>query len=182
MKALTVPTVTIIDTKSMEHAAEILSQANKYLDAITAEELKVTKPLNEALTQERLRFKPFKDKAERVIANIRAQMSAYQTAEKKRVDAETAKIAARIGDGKGKIKMETAVRKLEAVVTPEEAVVTHSGLVKFRTRVFLDIVDISLIPREYLIPDEKRITEALKAGTVVPGATLNEEQVPVNYR
>ncbi len=182
LTVLKVPALEIVDAPSMAKATEVLSQANKYLDAVKAEEEKVTKPLNEALKAERARFAPFKKSAEAVISDIRTRMSVYMTAEAKRVKEEQDKIAARIGDGKGKLKMETAVRKFDQIEKPEEAVTTDSGMVKFRTDYDVVVTDIRQVPEEYLEVLTAKVKTAMKAGVKVPGLRLEEKQVAVNYR
>ena len=65
---------------------------------------------------------------------------------------------------------------------PEDNVVTDSGSIKFRETKVLKIVNGKIIPREYLLVDERKITEALKAGVTVPGCELELKMVPVNSR
>ena len=57
-----------------------------------------------------------------------------------------------------------------------------AGTVQWMTVKKLVIEDETKIPREYLDVNETRVKEALKAGTVVPGAKLIEEKVPKNLR
>jgi hypothetical protein len=174
--------VTIMSADDMKEATVLLSVVNKKLDAITAEEEKVTKPLNEALKAERARWSPMKTILKDAVSVLRTKMSAYQTAETKRAQEEKARIASRIGDGKGKIKMETAVRKLDEVDSPDTKVQTDAGALTFRATPTLKITDTHAIPREYLVVDEKKLLDALKAGVSVPGAEIEVIQVPVNRR
>lgn len=175
-------TLTVTCAEDMPGAAEVLSQLNQYMDRLTEEKEKVTKPLNEALKAERARWKPLEDMYNGAIATVRSAVSTYMTAEAKRVKEAEAKIAARVGDGKGKLQMDTAARKMDAIVKPEEKVVAQSGMLKFRTVQRLSIVDAAAIPREYLVPDEKAILAALKEGKEVKGCEIIEEQSAVNYR
>lgn len=172
----------IVDARGMEEATEQLSKLNKIGDKITEEKERVTKPLNEALKAERARWKPIETVYEQAISIIRGKMSAYQTAEIKRQREEEARIAARVGEGKGKLKVETAVRKLEEVEKPVEQVNAASGMVKFREDKVLKITDEKKIPREYLVVDERKLLADLKAGKVVPGAEVEIKMVPLNFR
>lgn len=172
----------IVDAGTMKNATELLSTLNQRLDAITEEKEKVTKPLNAALTAERGRWKPFESKLEEAIKSIRAAMTTYQTAEKRKAEAEAAKIAARIGEGKGHLKLETAAKKMEEIEKPDEQISTDAGIVKFRTDKKLKITDYAKIPRKYLVEDEKLIMIDLKAGIVVPGCEIEEIQTPINFR
>lgn len=172
----------ITDASSMQAGAELLSRVNKTLDAIDSEEEKVLAPMKEAMKAEKARWAPMREMLKPVVQKLRDGMSAYQTAEQKRVKEEKERLASRVGEGKGKLKLETAVAKMDEVETPDEVIAGSSGLVKFRTVKELVIDDATLIPREYLVPDEKAIKAALGAGKSVKGARLEEKQVPVNFR
>lgn len=172
----------IASAEDMKASAELLSQCNKYLDSVVSEKEKVTKPLNAALKAERLRFKPIEEVLETAISALRNEQSRYQTEMLKKQREEEAKIAARVKEGKGNLKLETAVKKIDELEKPEEIVNTDSGMVKFREQKKLKITDASLVPDTYWIIDEAALLEALKAGTLVAGAEIELVQVPVNFR
>jgi TPP-dependent 2-oxoacid decarboxylase len=174
--------VSITDNASMAGAVSLLSDLNRALTKVTEEKEKVTKPLNEALKAERNRWKPIETELTDAINNVREKMSVYQTEETKRARAAEEKIASRIAPGKGNLSVETAVKKIDAIERPEDAIATDAGLVKFRTIQTLLITDEKLIPRHYLVVDEKKLLDDLKKGVKVFGATLEEKQIPVNFR
>ncbi len=146
------------------------------------EKEKVTKPLNQALKAERARWKPLEDMYTEAIEALRTTMTIYQTELVRVQKEEQAKIAARVGEGRGHLKVETAVKKLSEVATPEKEVSTNAGLVQFREVKVLKIVDLDMISREYFDLNESRLLTDLKAGIVVPGAEIETKQVPANYR
>lgn len=174
--------ITIKSADDMKGASETLSQLNQFNDKITEEKEKVTKPLLEALNAERSRWKPLETVYKKAIDYLRGEMSEYQTAEIKRQRDEEAKIAARVGDGKGKIKIETAEKKFSEIERVDEKVATESGLVKFREDKVLKVIDLTKIPREYFELNESLLLKDLKAGKTVEGAELEVKMVPVNFR
>lgn len=175
-------TLRITSIEDMEIATIILSKLNVINDNIDKEKQKVLTPLNLARTAEINRWKPTITLYEDAIAVLREKISKYQTeAVRARIEAEKA-IADRIGEGKGHIKLSTAVKKLEELDIPAEAVTTTFGSLKFRTDKRIRLTDVNLIPRDYLIPDEKKILEALKANKPVAGCEIEEIQVPINNR
>jgi hypothetical protein len=174
--------LSITDSKGMTLAVETLSQLNKIIDKITEEKERVTKPLNEALRAERSRWKPYELVCEEGIASLRQKMSHYQTEQEELRKEAEAKIAARIGEGKGKLKLDTAARQLSQIEKAPDEIATGSGSVQFRVKKELEIIDASLIPRAYLIPDEDLIFAALKAGKTITGTRIVEKQIPVNFR
>ena len=174
--------VVVKDQKTMESASLMLSELNKKADMIEEEKQKVLRPLNEARTAEINRWKPVLSILTTSTDYLRSTISGWQTAETKRVRAEEDAIANRVGEGKGKLKVETAVKQIEKIETPDEQVATEAGLVKFREDKVIKITNIALIPREYLVVDEKKLLEALKAGISVAGAELDIRMTPVNFR
>lgn len=175
-------TLAIENTEDMKEAVAVLSEMNKISDRITEEKEKVTAPLNQALKAERSRWKPIETVYETAISALRSKMSAYQTAETKRQREEEDRIAARVGDGRGHLKVETAVAKIEALEKPEDRIETQEGMVKFRTKKTFRITDEKLIPDEYYVIDPVKVFAALEDGKIVPGAVIEEIQVPINYR
>lgn len=174
--------VVIRDAKEMEIATETLSQLNKYADSVKAEKKKLTEPANATLKAIKALFAPLEDAVLPKIEAIRGAMSAYQTEQTRLAREEEAKIASRVGEGKGKLKVETAVKKMEDIDKPAEKIATASGGLRFREDKKLKIMDETMIPREYLIPDEKKILDALKGGTAVAGCEIELVQVPINSR
>lgn len=177
-----VKNIDITDSISMKRAVEVLSQMNRYSDTVKTKKEELTKPINITLKNIRLMFKPVEEIYDESISILRKKMSDYQTAELKTREEEALRIANRVGEGKGKLKVETAINKIESLDKPEEAVSTDSGTVKFRTVKELEITDETLIPRKYLVVDERLLTNDLKNGHTIPGASLRERQVPINYR
>jgi len=149
---------------------------------IEEEKQKVLKPLNEARTAEINRWKPVLTTLSTATDHLRNTISTFQTAEIKRAEKEENAIAGRVGDGKGKLQVETAIKKIEEIERPEASVNTEAGQVKFRKDPIVKIMDETMIPREYLLVDEKKILEALKAGIEVKGAQLDFKMTPINFR
>lgn len=172
----------IIDAASMTQATEMLSVLNKKNDQITDEKEKITKPLNQALKVERSRWKPLETTLEEAIGIVRRKMSAYQTEAKRIADIEAAKIAARVGEGRGKLTPETAVRKLGEIDAPAATVASDAGSVAFRTVKHFEVMDFSALPDNYKLADESAIRTAMKQGVEVPGVRYYETQEPVNSR
>lgn len=174
--------VSITNPETMKEATALLSKINKLKDALTTEKEKVTKPLNEALKAERARFKPLEEQLETAISTIRVAMTKYQTEATALAQKESAKIAARIGPGKGKLSLDTAVQKLSEIEKPQELVSTDAGAVTFRTVQKFEVTDLAKLPIQYHLADEVAIRAAMKNGQQLPGVRYYEEQVPYNSR
>lgn len=166
--------------EDMEVAVVMLSEANKALDAIKDEKDKIIKPAKEVIDTEKARWKPIEDICSRVVSTVRGKMMEYQ----KKIEAKVKEREEAIAKSaeKGKIKPETAMKKMEALPNAAASVTTGSGMVQWTTVKKLVIENEALIPREYLDVNEARVREALKTGKVVPGAKLIEEKIPKNFR
>lgn len=96
---------------------------------------------------------------------------------RKNAIAEAARISAGIKPSvaveEQKIEEEAELKAAEAQVQTPAAPTAIKGIRNIKKLV---IVDVNLIPRAYMIPDEKKIEEALKNGATVPGAKLDEVQ------
>lgn len=172
----------IESAKDMTEATAMLSEMNKIGDRIQAEKDKVMKPLNQAIKAERARWKPIETMFESGIASLRKAMTKYQTEQKRIADEKADKIASRVGEGKGKLKAETAMSKIDEIDRPDSIVATDAGVVKFRTVKKFEVMDMTMLPIEYHIADDAAIKAAMSQGTELPGVRYYEEQVPVNFR
>ncbi len=172
----------ITSPEDVEIATEILSQLNKINDSIEEEKQKVLAPLNKARLAEINRWKPAITLYDKAITSLRSKLSVYQTnATNEALEAQEA-ISKRIGTGKGSLKLETAVKKLQDLPTPATEISTRTGTLTFREKVVLDIISVKLIPLTYWKIDEDMILKDLKENKMVPGARLKTIQVPVNER
>lgn len=168
----------IKDEKSMTLGVELLSQANSLFKSIKAEHDSKTTPYDEKIKEIDADFIPSEKALKNLISYLRTEIGEYQTRQTDIASKKQEKISEKVNDGK--IKFETGVKKMNEVDVPAGKISTDSGKVSFRTDKKLKIINFTEIPREYLIPDEKRILEALKAGKIVPGCTIEIIQTPIN--
>jgi hypothetical protein len=161
-------------------ATEFLSKSNVLLDKIIEEEEKITGPINAALKAAREPWALPKKTLKETILLIRGKLSSYQTASMRASEEESRLIASKLEQGK--IKISTALKKMEAVEVPAEKVSALTGSLTFRPKQVLKITNESLIPRKYLVPDEEVILEHLKAGSIIAGCEIEIIQIPINRR
>lgn len=156
-------------------ATDVLSKMKTVAKMIKEREEAITKPLNEALSSARDLFRPMKQNLAEAESVVKTKMLAYDAAEEKRIAEEQQKIAEKVEAGK--MKPETAMKKIENIGEVKTSVQGKVGQTQTRTVKKYRVVDESKIPREYLVPDMGKITEAFKAGKVVPGAEAYEEKI-----
>lgn len=174
--------IVVVDEEGKKMASEVLSKLNHYNDAVVEDREKITKPINEALKEVRAKYKPLERQLEEAIDVVRGKIGGYQTEMLRKQKKEEEAIASRIGEGKGKLKFDTAVRKMDELEKPSQSVVTASGGVKFRTNKVLKIIDATLIPLAYYDLNESRVVKDLKAGVNIAGCELEEVWTVINSR
>lgn len=172
----------IIDDKSLTQGVKMLSQLNKWNDQVMEEKEKLTKPLNATLKEIRGRYKPIEELLETAINSIRGKMITFQTERTNKQKEEEAKITDRIGEGKGKLKIETATKKLEDLGEVDTKFEGDNGSVKFKVDRKFEVVDLSKLPVEYHLADEVKIRKVMKAGIELEGVKYWDEQIPYNSR
>lgn len=180
----------ITNPKQMEQAAEVRTVLKKYAKQIETRKKEITDPMNAALKSTRALFSPVEDKVGDALDVINKAMTAYQTAEDRRVKEAETKLAARVGEGSGHFKPETAVAKMQEIARPENSIATASGGVRFTTQKKLKITDmeklLSYIFTEKLFAfvdlDEGAVLKHLKDGYSMPGAEIEELKIPVDTR
>lgn len=172
----------IAGPKDMEVASDIRTKLKKIASSVKADKEKITKPLNETLKEVRGRYSPIEDKIDEALTMLDKKMSIYQTEAKRIADAEAAKIAARVGDGKGKLQPETAVRKLGEIDAPAQVIDSEHGSTGFITVKKFEVINLNKLPIEYHLANETMIRQAMREGVELAGVRYWEEQAPRNSR
>jgi hypothetical protein len=172
----------VIDELSLTTATELLSQANTLLKQTQTHHKVEAEPFEFPLKEIDTRYSPTEKALKNIIASIRLSIGSYQTKVTQLLKEQELAIASRIAPGKGNLSLDSAVARIENLDKPIERVIVNSGSLSFREKQTLKIVDSTIIPREYLVPDEDKILDVLKAGQSVAGCEIEVVQVPINRR
>ena len=172
--------IQIEDESSLIEATELLTNLNMVSDKMTELKEQVTRPLNEALKAERLRWKPYEDIYNNAIAVIRTKISAYQTLKMALQREQMQKAVDSIKSGEN--SLENAIMLADQVNVTKKIVTESGASLTFREKDTLKITSLSKIPRKYLIPDEDKILKDLKEGKKIAGCEIEVIQVPHNKR
>jgi len=156
---------TINNDKDFDVAKSLINKLKGELKIIEAKKETVSRPLLDAIAARRAEFAPTMKKYEGAIVSLTKMLTEYQTAKMRLKEAQEEKI---LSDGR--LKDSTAIAKLSEL---EE--VDKSG---FRKHQVLKMTNELLIPREYLIVDEKKVLDDLKNGKIVPGAEIEIKYIP----
>lgn len=166
----------IITDEDLSQSADILKQIMQGEKLITTRKEDITRPLMQSLGSIRDLFKPLELGFADAKKIMKAKILAYQLEQEEKAEKEKAKIAARVE--KGTMRADTAAAKMEAIVEPQKSVSGSVGKITTRTIQKVRVVDETAIPREYLVPDMTKITEAIiRQGAMIPGVEKYEEKV-----
>lgn len=136
------------DAATNMKALKVLSKTAK------AEQDKLVEPLEKVIVGIKELFKPFIDRVKEEDAATKQKMEDYRVLAEKQIKQLGEKLSA------GKIKnVVTVVRKQNEIEVDSNTAMVWT----------LEEVDASKTPRQYLVPDESAIKEALKAGKKVSG-------------
>tara|TARA_R100000750_G_scaffold62574_1_gene56745 strand:- start:29 stop:640 length:612 start_codon:yes stop_codon:yes gene_type:complete len=165
----------IVSDEDMSQASDILNAVKKVEKTIIDRKKEITGPLMKALASARDLFKPFEVGHVEAKKTIKAKMLEYSIVEEERIEKEKERVEKRVE--KGTMRVDTAVKKIEEAGEIKKSFDGSSSNSFIRVATKIRITDESLIPREYLIPDMKAITEAvLKGKQTVAGVETYEEK------
>jgi len=168
--------LTISNQKDMEIATDVLHNLKVIKKAISDKKESITKPLMEGLSSIRNLFKPLELGYAEAEKTIKAKMLGYQLEEDNRIEEQKARIARRVE--KGTMRADTASGKLEGLTETPKSVEGSVGKISTRTVRKVRIINEGEIPREYMVPDMTKITEAvIRRNEVVNGVEVYEEKI-----
>lgn len=182
-------TLTIATNKELMNASELLSRVAKLRKDLETRRKFIVDPLNKQVKQINEAFKFWSaplDHADRV---LRKGIADYQAEQRRRAEEER-----RRQDELERNRLEALEQAVEQptpkgepativfpvppppVSEPLRTVKTSAGLVSTRKRWTFEVLDLSVVPREYLMLNERAVREAIRQGVrEIPGLRIYEE-------
>jgi hypothetical protein len=149
----------ISSPEDMVVASDLLNDLKKVETAIVERKTAITRPLMTALASARDLFKPLETGYASAKTTIKSKMLSYAEAEEARITKEAARVEKRVAGGT--MRPDTAMRKIEEAGEVKKTFDGTSSKTSIRIVTKVRIVDESQIPREYLVPDMTKITNAI---------------------
>jgi septal ring factor EnvC (AmiA/AmiB activator) len=169
----------IVDQASYDKAAETIKSVKSLLKEIDDTFNDMIQKAHELHKTALSKKNKYADPLKAMEKTLKAKMTRWITEQEKKRMAEEARIRA------AREKEAEELRMMGITDTPVEPVkveeVQKSGII-YQTKWDFEIVDKELIPRDYLIPDEKKIgqiVKAMKNETNIPGIKVIESKVAV---
>lgn len=154
-----------------ERGSELLRSIKDFKKAMLDRKEEATRPLMKGLASVRDLFKPYESDLADAEKIVKAKLLAFQIEQEEAIEKQQAKITARVE--RGTMKADTAASKMAEVGEVKKVRGTQ-----MRTLTKVRVMDQTMIPNEYLLPNMPMIVEAvLKQGIEVPGVEKYEEKV-----
>ena len=178
----------INSAEDVENAVDTLGSIKKMQKLLKDKEDSAKKPFQETLNGIRDAFRPINTNLANAEAVIKGKITTFRAAEYKKAEEQKAKIEARVGDGKGKLQVQTAINQISNVEASKSAGHINTGNSSMTVRMIkkLEITNEALIPREFLVVDSAKIrASAFKiydlqkegvAVDMIPGVKVLEEE------
>lgn len=167
--------VTIESQEKYEDAIDIVAKLKAIGSLIKKKKESITKPLNEALRNARNLFRPLEDQFDSAEKIVKSKILDYKRMMDAKAREEEEKIAKKVESGR--MNLDTAEHKMDNVERVNTTTHGKVGSIQVRLLKKVRIVDVNLIPRQYLIPDMVMIRrEAINNKVGIPGVEVYSEE------
>jgi hypothetical protein len=164
--------------KSFNESSDIIKlEIKEPLEKIKNFKDKWIKPLKDHVKEMESQIKPFEKALEEAKDIIRKKQVEYSDKLEEEAKKKEQEIENKIKEGE--MSLEEAEKKIDRINDGKVSKGEESKTT-FRIDKVLCIYDEEKIPRTFLIPDEKKIKEALKKGFDIPGAKLVDKKISIN--
>lgn len=150
--------------EDFDTAGKLLKNVKELAKGAKAREESITKPLTKVIADVRDLFRPFLSSVKELEEDTKTKMLAFAN----KADEKKEKLMKDFQEGK--------IKNVQTVVSKTNALEIENGDAKIKKVWTAVCVDEKKTPREYLVPDEVKIKEALKAGKKVPGWEWRQEK------
>lgn len=156
-----------------EKATAVLGKIKTAQKLIKANRDTVLKPILEAEKAERARWKPIEQEIEQAEVIVKQKMLGYVNRIEQEAREKERKVQIQIKTGK--IRPETALKKLENVQQAPKTVSADTGSAQVKKVRTVKIIQSDLIPDQYWTLNEVLIRKDALAGVQIPGVEVVEE-------
>lgn len=170
----------VISEKSLIIATEYLSRINQYLDTLTEEKETLTTSHSQALKEIRAKYKPAEEAATLAKTAVNAKILQYTKNLNEQFQAEK---EAYLNPPTGnKSSLDNATRSPVKLTKVPTSASSTSGSISFINSEDFEVMDITMLPHEYIMPNDVLIRKAMKESIRLPGVRYFKKSVIRNNR
>lgn len=170
----------VISEKSLIIATEYLSRINQYLDTLTEEKETLTNPLTRELKEIRAKYKPAEEAVTLAKTVLNAKILQYTKKLNEQFQAE--KEAYLNPPTTNKSSLDNSTRSTTKLTVVPTSASSTSGSISFIDQEDFEVMDITMLPHEYILPNDVLIRKAMKEGIRLPGIRYFTKQIIRNNR
>lgn len=163
----------ITDQATFAAVSDKIQKIKQIAKFVREEMEKYTKPAREIITTAQARYLPYEKECKDAEAALKAKAKAFFDAQEAERQRKEAIIARQLENGR--IKEDTAIKKLDAIPATPNSVRGEASLLIARKVRIVEIKDPFKVPDEYWIIDEGRVKKAALAGAIIPGVIIREK-------
>lgn len=166
--------------EDLTSASDRVKQAKEAQKTIEKKKDEYVLPAKQILERAKADFDPLIKMFKGVETIIKDKATIYITAKNAKIKAEEEKLAKKLEEGT--MKESTVLKKMEKL--PEQTKTVQGNQSQLRVTEYedIEIVDVNLIPREYMLPDTTRIKAVvLKARVEVAGVKIIKKTKTASY-
>lgn len=158
-----------------------VSNIKKLAKFIEQEKDKYVEPAKEIIASAKAQYDPYIEACKQAEKELKRRADVFLTALDDKRKADEKAIADRVGEGRGKLKVETAAKKIENLAEAPKTIKVAGGPAITRVvRDVAEIVDRNLIPDEFWVVNEVLVRQTAlarhKAGAEqIPGVIIKQE-------
>lgn len=172
--------LTIKNDEDLALVSDRIKQVKQLEKRVKEEQEKFTQPAKEIISQAKVKYGPFIERCKSWESLLKKKAAEYMSSQQKARQEEEEKLAKRVE--KGTMKEETALRKLESLPESKSSFDTGKSSVRMRMIKSIEVVDETLLPREYLMPNMAKLkAAALQEGKTIPGIKVVEQPSMASY-
>lgn len=164
----------------LTRASDQVKQAKEAQKTIEKKKDEYVLPAKQILERAKADFDPLIKAFKGVETILKDKATIYITEKNRKIKEEEDKITKKVEEGK--MKEGTALKKMEKL--PEQTKTVQGNASQLRVTEYedIEIVDVNLIPREYMLPDTTRIKAVvLKARVEVAGVKIIKKTKTASY-
>lgn len=153
--------------EDVESASEVIKKISVTKKQVEDQRTAITKPLNDSLKAVNTFFKKFSDPLIQADTEIRRKVAAFRTEqerERMRKQAELDKVMAKEQERLNKLAEKKGLDPIQITPVTVQENESQVGKVKFKKVWTFDLEDLSKVPVEYLMLDERKVRSAISEG------------------
>lgn len=165
--------IVVTNDEDAERATNVVKEAKEFRLMVEKERDEYVAPAKQIIENAKRVYDPIINQVKVAEQKVRNAIQFYLVEKEKKRKIEEDKIAAKVEVGK--LKPETAVRKLENLGESKKSVSTGGATLGIRKTKDIKVVDESLIPKEYWVVDLVKVRKVALAGVEIPGVKVVEK-------